>query len=51
MTTIEITNRINELERLSFCLSMKDRWSTEDFDTNRKWNDELLELKKMLERG
>ncbi len=51
MTNTEIINRINELERLSFCLSMKDRWTAEDYSTDRKWSEELRQLKKMKEQG
>lgn len=37
--------RIAELEMLLFGLSMKDRMTTEDYETRRKWNEELRGLK------
>lgn len=49
MTNNEIKARIDELETRRFYLSMKDRWSQADFDTDRKMWMEVLELKKKLE--
>lgn len=40
-----IKERIAELERNIFMLDMKDRWSTEDYATSRRWYEELRELK------
>lgn len=37
--------RIAELEMLLFALSMKDRMTAEDYETRRKWNEELRGLK------
>lgn len=49
MNKTEIENRINELERRRFYLSMKDRWSAEDYQTDRKLWTEILSLKKEIE--
>lgn len=40
------TERINELEKNIFLLSMKDYWTSADFEQDRKWNKELRELTK-----
>ena len=48
MTTNEMTKRIEELENKRFFLAMKDRWSRDDYDTDRKWFEEILDLKKKI---
>ncbi len=47
----EKEKRIEKLEWLRFELAMKDRWSEKDFDTDKKWADELFELKKELKNA
>jgi len=42
MTTKE---RIEKLEMMIFALSMKDRWTEEDYEKNREWKEELKGLK------
>lgn len=44
--TMNKTERINELKRNIFLLSMKDRWTSADFEQDHKWNNELRELTK-----
>ena len=39
-------DRINELEKNIFLLSMKDHWTSADFEQDREWNNELRELTK-----
>lgn len=48
MSKQEMQERIDKLEAQRFYLSMKDRWSQADFDTDRKWWTEILDLKKKL---
>lgn len=36
--------RINYLEKSLFFLSMKDRWSAEDYKRDREWSNELRAL-------
>lgn len=48
MTNTEIKARIEELERRRFYLSMKDRWTMDDYDTDRKLNAEIIRLNKEL---
>lgn len=50
MTNEEMSKRIEELEAKRFYLSMKDHWSNEDFETDRKWWTEILDLEKKLGR-
>lgn len=38
--------RIEELEYKLFVLSMKDRYTSADYEQERKWKIELAELKK-----
>lgn len=38
--------RITELENRRFYLSMKDRWTTEDYALDRKWREEIETLRK-----
>lgn len=45
---VEMEKRIEELEARRFYLSMKDRWSYEDHEADRKMWMEVLELKKAL---
>ena len=48
MTKAEIEKRIDELETQRFYLAMKDRWNADDYRTDNKWFNELLDLKKKL---
>lgn len=48
MNKVEIQKRIEELEARRFYLSMKDRWSQDDYEADRKMWTEALELKKAL---
>ena len=50
MTNEEMSKRIEELESKRFYLSMKDRWSSADFELDRKWWTEILDLEKKLGR-
>lgn len=49
MTKEEIKKRIENLKDAEFYLQMKDRWSNTDFETSRKYNEEIIRLKKLLE--
>lgn len=40
-----IKERIEKLEMMIFALSMKDRWTEEDYEKNREWKEELKGLK------
>ena len=51
MTKEEIKKRIDELEDDIFFLAMKDRWNKRDYELDTKWNNELKELKKELEKN
>ena len=44
------TERLYELEREKFYLSMKDHWSYEDYKRNRELFDEIQKLKAELEK-
>lgn len=46
----EIEKRIDELEKARFYLAMKDRWDSRDYAMDREWFNELLALKKELEK-
>ena len=48
MTRKEIEKRIDEIKTNRFYLAMKDRWSAEDFEHDRKLVNELIELKNKL---
>lgn len=48
MTTEEIKNRIEYLEREKFYLACKDRWLMEDWKQNLKWEIEIRNLNEML---
>ena len=50
MTKQEMMDRMEELDKLRFFLSMKDRWNGEDYSTDRKWFAEWLDLKKKVEK-
>ena len=43
-----IKSRIEELELKKFYLSMKDHWSYEDYEQDRKWFEEIQKLKAEL---
>lgn len=49
MTRTEIEARIDKLEDLRFYLAMKDYWNERDYEQDRKWRDELFELRKEIE--
>lgn len=51
MTRQEIENKIKEIENKRFFLAMKDMWNREDFERDRKWNNEVRELEKELEKA
>lgn len=44
----ELENRINELEKRRFNLSMKDHWSAEDWRIDAKLKSEICKLNKAL---
>lgn len=50
MTRHEMFTEIERLEMLIFLLSMKDKWTAEDFKYNRKWVEELKKLEKELDK-
>ena len=50
MTREEIIKKMDEIENSRFFLAMKDHWTRADFEIDDKWFDELLELKKELEK-
>ncbi len=41
-----IEERIKTLENKLFMLNMIDRWTAKDYENNREWTLELIELKK-----
>lgn len=49
MTRQQIEERIKDLEYKRFILDMKDRWDSDDYDTDREWSEEIRTLKKQLE--
>lgn len=51
MTRTEIMNRIEELKNRQFFLAMKDHWSFEDYNTDRRLSNEIKELKNFLKKG
>lgn len=48
MTMQEINKRLEELCKQEFYLQMKDRWTAEDYETDRKMNEEIRVLKEQL---
>lgn len=49
MTNEEKLNRIDELEKKRFYLAMKDFWSAEDYQQDRKWWMEIHDLERQIE--
>lgn len=49
MTLNEKKARMEKLEELRFYLSMKDHWSSKDFEQDAAWFNEWLTLKKEVE--
>lgn len=50
MTRHEMFTEIERLEMLIFLLNMKDKWTAEDFQYNKKWVEELKKLEKELDK-
>lgn len=48
MTMKEINERLEKLCAQEFYLQMKDRWTAEDYETDRKMNEEIRQLKEEL---
>ena len=48
MTKQEIIEALNKVENKRFMLSMKDRWNSNDYETDRKWFAEELALREQL---
>lgn len=48
MTMQEISKKLEELCKQEFYLQMKNRWIAEDYETNRKMNEEIRVLKEQL---
>ena len=48
MTMKEINKRLGELCEQEFYLQMKDRWTPNDYETYRKMNEEVRQLKEEL---
>ena len=44
----EINKKLEELCKQEFYLQMKDRWTAEDYETDRKMNEEIRKLKEEL---
>lgn len=49
MTKAEILKKLDELENRRFYLSMKDRWSPDDYQHDREMMYEEIALRKKLE--
>ena len=49
MTKEDIIKEIDALETQLFFLNMKDTWSGDDYETERKYERRIKELKKELE--
>ena len=49
MAREEIMKKIDELETKQFYLKMKDHWTSDDFNYDRKLYYQIRELKKALE--
>lgn len=50
MTMKEINNRLAKLIEREFYLQMKDRWTPEDYEDDRKMNEEIRKLKEELKK-
>ena len=50
MTKKEIIEKINAVKSARFYLSMKDRWTDNDFEQMRKYNDEIWRLTRQLQK-
>lgn len=48
MTMQEINKKLEELCKQEFYLQMKDRWTPDDYETDRKMNEEIRQLKEEL---
>lgn len=48
MNKESIEKQIKTIKYQQFILQMKDHWSSEDFDQDRKWTREIKELEKQL---
>lgn len=48
MTMQEINKKLEELCKQEFYLQMKDRWTAEDYETDRKINREIQKLEEQL---
>lgn len=48
MTAKEINQRLEKLSEQEFYLQMKDRWTTEDYETDQKINREIQKLEEQL---
>lgn len=44
-----IEKKIKEIKYQQFILQMKDHWSGDDYEQDRKWSREIKELEKELE--
>ena len=51
MTKEEIKKRIDSIRDDEFYLQMKDRWSNEDYELSRKYSEEIVRLRKLLEEA
>lgn len=51
MTAKEINQRLEKLSEQEFYLQMKDRWTTEDYETDQKINREIQKLEEQLKEG
>ena len=43
-----IEKQIKTIEHQQCIVQMKDHWSSEDFDQDREWSNEIRELEKQL---
>ena len=48
MNRESIEKQIKTIKHQQFILQMKDHWSSEDFDQDREWSNEIRELEKQL---
>ncbi len=48
MTVKEINQRLEKLSEQEFYLQMRDRWTTEDYETDREINREVQKLEEQL---
>ena len=48
MDKIVIEEKIKEIKYQQFILQMKDYWSGDDYEQDRKWAREIKELEKQL---